>query len=234
MGEQEDKRPTHVLFLRERDGERRGAVGVGWEFPDGTVSVSLNPGVVLSWRDPVYLHVRRVEERGPWTQSGPASQKDREGRRGDDAMEEDAGLLHLRPPYEQGRVCGAAEGEATSGLGVFFQTPRAERCPRCARWARENPPRKVHLANPARPERPWVCDTARVSPKSLTTRPEEVTCRSCQAVVSSRAGRVGPPSGTSVALDPATGSRAVGDVHAVGSSPAHGPGDVGVSSGSSE
>lgn len=59
--------PTHDLCVAERlpDGSlgRKGKVGVGWLNADGSMSISLNPGTVLDWRDNVIIN---LFEREPW------------------------------------------------------------------------------------------------------------------------------------------------------------------------
>ena len=54
------KKPTHNLRIKERmaHGERaarKGTIGAGWQNEDGSFTISLNPGVVLSWSDDVHL-----------------------------------------------------------------------------------------------------------------------------------------------------------------------------------
>lgn len=49
------KWPTHILKVKERNGQRKCNVGVGWQNEDGSISIQLNPCVVLSSRDDVYI-----------------------------------------------------------------------------------------------------------------------------------------------------------------------------------
>lgn len=55
-------RPTHVLSVKEREGKGTCRVGVGWLNPDGSVSIQLNPCVVLSARDDVFISLFPVNE----------------------------------------------------------------------------------------------------------------------------------------------------------------------------
>lgn len=54
------RKPTHVVVVKEKVGEGRAQVGVGWaeEGEDGVVSIRLNPGTVLAWNDGLYIRVR--------------------------------------------------------------------------------------------------------------------------------------------------------------------------------
>ena len=57
---QKGRKPTHVLVVKQRDGEGRAQVGVGWAEVDeeGVISLRLNPGTVLAWNDGLYIRVR--------------------------------------------------------------------------------------------------------------------------------------------------------------------------------
>jgi len=45
------KRPTHTIKVKEKEGSAQGEVGRAWLNDDGSLSIQLNPGVVLSWND---------------------------------------------------------------------------------------------------------------------------------------------------------------------------------------
>ena len=49
----DSNRPTHLLKMKSRDDSDGPWVrmGVGWENNKGNVTLSLNMGVVLNWRD---------------------------------------------------------------------------------------------------------------------------------------------------------------------------------------
>jgi hypothetical protein len=47
--EKRDNRPTHELKLLDTDSGDTSVVGVAWAKENGTISVKLNPGVVLSY-----------------------------------------------------------------------------------------------------------------------------------------------------------------------------------------
>lgn len=60
------KRPTHILKVKERDGQHKCDVGVGWENEDGSISIQLNPCVALTSHDNVFItlfpYTPRAEE----------------------------------------------------------------------------------------------------------------------------------------------------------------------------
>lgn len=43
--------PDFRFKMREREGERKSEIGAGWFNDDGSISVSLNPGVKIEHRD---------------------------------------------------------------------------------------------------------------------------------------------------------------------------------------
>lgn len=46
------KKPTHIIKVMDRaDKKNVGRVGVAWLNQDGTISITLNVGVTLSWND---------------------------------------------------------------------------------------------------------------------------------------------------------------------------------------
>lgn len=48
------RKPTHRLSMKIKQEDRKGEyaeVGSGWATPEGVISVKLNVGVVLDWRD---------------------------------------------------------------------------------------------------------------------------------------------------------------------------------------
>jgi len=51
------KKPTHVLKIKVKDSPAKANVGVGWANDDGSMSISLNPGTILDWRDPVTINL---------------------------------------------------------------------------------------------------------------------------------------------------------------------------------
>ena len=57
-------KPTHLLKVKEREGEGKTTIGVGWMRTDGSMSVSLNPCVVLSWQDNVIINLFPIEDDG--------------------------------------------------------------------------------------------------------------------------------------------------------------------------
>lgn len=58
-------KPTHILSVKQRKGEGRGKIGVGWLNEDGSMSVSLNPCVVLSSNDDVIITLFPVDQEQP-------------------------------------------------------------------------------------------------------------------------------------------------------------------------
>jgi hypothetical protein len=54
-------RPTHKLVVKRRAGDEQGRpIGVGWENDKGWISIKLNPCVVISHNDDVYLNLYPV------------------------------------------------------------------------------------------------------------------------------------------------------------------------------
>ena len=53
--------PTHILKVMQREGKGKGRIGVGWLNDDGSMSLSLDPCVVLSWKDDVVINAFPVE-----------------------------------------------------------------------------------------------------------------------------------------------------------------------------
>lgn len=47
----EKAKPTHRLKMLHKVSKASSEVGVGWQNPDGSISVVLNVGTVLSWHD---------------------------------------------------------------------------------------------------------------------------------------------------------------------------------------
>lgn len=47
--------PTHVLKVKERNGSARGEVGVAWLNKNGSLHISLNPGVTIAWNDSLHI-----------------------------------------------------------------------------------------------------------------------------------------------------------------------------------
>lgn len=45
------KQPTHNLMMKDKDGGKAARVGALWTNSAGGLSLKLNRGVVLSWRD---------------------------------------------------------------------------------------------------------------------------------------------------------------------------------------
>jgi len=57
-------KPTHRLRIKAKTSGATGEVGVGWlDQEDGHVSLRLNPGIVLDWRDDVYLTLFPVDDK---------------------------------------------------------------------------------------------------------------------------------------------------------------------------
>ncbi len=56
--------PTHLLKVKERNGKRACTIGVGW-WKDGTMSIQLNPCVVLKWTDDVLINLFPIDEKYP-------------------------------------------------------------------------------------------------------------------------------------------------------------------------
>ena len=53
MSTHKPRRPTHVIKVMDRDRPEKGgnAAGVGWANEDGSLTIHLNIGIVLSWKD---------------------------------------------------------------------------------------------------------------------------------------------------------------------------------------
>jgi hypothetical protein len=59
--QQKSKKPTHLVKVKERNGKGKATIGVGWLNEDGSMTLSLNPCVVLSWKDDVFINAFPVE-----------------------------------------------------------------------------------------------------------------------------------------------------------------------------
>jgi hypothetical protein len=60
------RRPTHRLSVKSRTDRGQGVIGAGWMREDGSISISLNPCVVLSHDDDVMIFLfPNDEERRP-------------------------------------------------------------------------------------------------------------------------------------------------------------------------
>lgn len=46
------KRPTHRLKVMDKTNSRKGNAGAGWMNPDGSISIVLDPCIVLNGNDP--------------------------------------------------------------------------------------------------------------------------------------------------------------------------------------
>jgi hypothetical protein len=57
------RKPDFKLRIKQRDGDYSTTAGVGWENRDGSISIMLNPCVVLSHADNVFIGLFRIEER---------------------------------------------------------------------------------------------------------------------------------------------------------------------------
>lgn len=55
------KKPTHLLKVKERDGNHKGTIGVGWLNNDGSISIALNPCTCIQWTDDVTINLFPVE-----------------------------------------------------------------------------------------------------------------------------------------------------------------------------
>jgi hypothetical protein len=55
------KKPTHVLKVKEREGNGKTTIGVGWLNDDGSMSISLHPCVILTWKDNVMINLFPVD-----------------------------------------------------------------------------------------------------------------------------------------------------------------------------
>lgn len=69
------QKPTHLLKVKEREGEGKTTIGAGWMRQDGSVSIVLNPCVVLSWQDNVIIHLFPIEDDGEQPQPAYTSQR---------------------------------------------------------------------------------------------------------------------------------------------------------------
>jgi hypothetical protein len=74
------RQPDFILAIKTKSGpEKKGRVGAGWKNDDGNITLQLNPGIVLSWKDDIFLSLfpadfkaKRVEEPEPEPDPGPA------------------------------------------------------------------------------------------------------------------------------------------------------------------
>jgi hypothetical protein len=55
-------RPTHALVAKRRNTEEPGRrIGVGWENDKGWIGIKLNPCVVISHNDDVWLNIYPID-----------------------------------------------------------------------------------------------------------------------------------------------------------------------------
>jgi hypothetical protein len=67
------KLPTHVLSVKQKRGDRKTPrIGVGWLNADGSISISLNPCVVLTSKDDVFVTLFPIDYAAgePWKPEG--------------------------------------------------------------------------------------------------------------------------------------------------------------------
>jgi hypothetical protein len=57
-------KPTHLLKVKEREGEGKTTIGAGWMREDGSVSIKLSPCAVLSWQDNVIINLFPIDDDG--------------------------------------------------------------------------------------------------------------------------------------------------------------------------
>ena len=127
------KKPTHLLKVKQRDGDGKTTVGVGWLNEDGSMSLALNPCVVLSWTDNVMINAFPVElekDEEPPPRATPTSRAQPAAKR------------QLTPFRENPRVVvpqrfqkGHDFREVDVDTGVSFQ-----RCAKCALAVAVNDP----------------------------------------------------------------------------------------------
>lgn len=56
-------RPTHALVVKRKNGDGPGRrIGVGWMNNRGWISLKLNPCVVISHNDDVYLNIYPTDQ----------------------------------------------------------------------------------------------------------------------------------------------------------------------------
>lgn len=63
------KKPTHVIRVKARDTNKTSTVGKAWLNDDGSVSISLDPAIVLRRDDPFFITAfptNNDEERERW------------------------------------------------------------------------------------------------------------------------------------------------------------------------
>lgn len=62
MAAKAGKPPTHTLSFLNKDTQEKGKIGVGWHNPNGSISIKLNPMVVLQQPAEVILTLFPVSE----------------------------------------------------------------------------------------------------------------------------------------------------------------------------
>jgi hypothetical protein len=60
-------RPTHRVCITRKDPERktRTYAGVAWENENGCISIVLNPGIIVDWRDDVWINLYEIDKAPP-------------------------------------------------------------------------------------------------------------------------------------------------------------------------
>jgi hypothetical protein len=45
------EKPTYILSVLHKESKKKGKVGAAWLKPDGSISIRLEAGVTISWKD---------------------------------------------------------------------------------------------------------------------------------------------------------------------------------------
>lgn len=70
-GRVKSARPTHRLKILHKASRRSTELAAGWQNEDGSISLVLNPGVELSWRDALDCVVTLFPANEPGSVSPP-------------------------------------------------------------------------------------------------------------------------------------------------------------------
>jgi hypothetical protein len=70
------RKPDFNLSVKPKDGRMGNKVGAAWKNDDGSISISLNVGVTLSWNDELFIGLFPVEDRATRTPKPKTKEED--------------------------------------------------------------------------------------------------------------------------------------------------------------
>lgn len=65
MAKEPGRKPAYRLSVLRKDNDKRGVVGAVWREDDGSISITINPCVVLRGDDDIHIKLFPIEWREP-------------------------------------------------------------------------------------------------------------------------------------------------------------------------